>query len=93
MNRWADPRVAISFTLIGLFAYSYIRSPTEAMTGALIAAFAAGYGYWIGAAKTNEQASENTGKAFDAITATAQAATPVQTDTMQVEADNVEVRR
>ena len=74
MNRWADPRVAITFCLILLFAYAYAQEPSDqAMKGALIAAFAAAYGYWIGAAKANETATENTGKAFDAIKAAAHA--------------------
>lgn len=77
MKHWNDPRVAITFLLILLFAYAYIQDTSdEAMKGALIAAFAAAYGYWIGAAKANEQATENTGKAFEAITAAANAAPP-----------------
>jgi len=52
-QQWVDPRVAITLLLIGLFAFAYIKNPDNGqMNGALIAAFAAAYGFWIGASKT-----------------------------------------
>lgn len=81
MTQWNEPRFIITLMLIGLFAFAYIDDPSDqAMKGAIIAAFSAAYGFWIGS-KQNEQATENTGKAFEAITAAAQA-TPA-TDTPQ----------
>lgn len=75
MNQWAEPRFLITVMLIGLFGYAYIQDPSdEAMKGALIGAFSAAYGFWIGS-KTNDKATENTGKAFEAIAATAHAGT------------------
>ena len=68
---WLEPRFIITLLLIGLFGFAYINDPAdEAMKGALIGAFSAAYGFWIGS-KTNEKAAENTGKAFDAIKAAA----------------------
>lgn len=53
LRQWADPRVWITLILIGLFGFAYINDPSDqAMKGALIAAFAAAYGFWIGASKT-----------------------------------------
>lgn len=73
---WIEPRFIITLLLIGLFGFAYINDPSdEAMKGALIGAFSAAYGFWIGS-KSNEKATENTGKAFDAIKAAAHAGAP-----------------
>lgn len=49
MKQWNDPKLALSFALIAMFAWAYAFDPSdEAMKGALIAAFAAAYGYWLG---------------------------------------------
>jgi ribosomal protein L12E/L44/L45/RPP1/RPP2 len=72
MNRWGDPRVAISFALIAIFAVAVFDPPDdEQMKAAAINLVIMAIGYWMGAAKSNEQATENTGKAFDAIAAAA----------------------
>lgn len=71
MNQWADPRFIITLLLIVLFGIAYASDTSDqAMKGAIIGAFSAAYGFWIGS-KTNDKATENTGKAFDAITAAA----------------------
>ncbi len=70
-----DARFIITLLLISLFAFAYIQDPADqAMKGALIGAFSAAYGFWIGS-KNQEKSSENTGKALDAIKA-AQESTP-----------------
>lgn len=49
MKHWNDPKLALSFLLILMFAGAYAYDPSdEAMKGAMIAAFAAAYGYWLG---------------------------------------------
>lgn len=46
---WRDPKLWLSIILIGMFAGAYASNPhDEAMKGALITAFAAAYGYWLG---------------------------------------------
>lgn len=71
MTQWLEPRFIITLLLIGLFGFAYLHDPADqAMKGAIIAAFSAAYGFWIGS-KNNEQATENTGKAFEAIKAAA----------------------
>lgn len=66
---WLEPRFIVTLLLICLFGFAYIQDPAdEAMKGAIIGAFSAAYGFWIGS-KQNEKATENTGKAFDAIAA------------------------
>lgn len=72
MSKWGDPPVWVTMLVIVLFGYAYLQNPNdEAMKGALIAAFAAAYGYWIGANRQSQQATENTGEAFKAMQAQA----------------------
>lgn len=74
MTQWNDPRLLVTLLLIGLFTFAYINNPSDdMMTGAIITAFAAAYGFWLGANKGNDKATENTGRAFAAIEATAKA--------------------
>lgn len=71
MSAWFEPRFIITLLLIGLFGFAYWHDPADqAMKGAIIAAFSAAYGFWIGS-KQNEKSTENVGKAFDAIAAAA----------------------
>lgn len=70
---WNDPRFVITLMMIMLFGWAYYQDPSDqAMKGAIIAAFSAAYGFWLGS-KGNDKATENTGEAFRAITATANA--------------------
>ena len=49
MNKWNDPKLALSGVLIVMFAGAFAFDPNDdAMKGALIAAFSAAYGYWLG---------------------------------------------
>ena len=67
MSGWNDPRFIITVLLILLFAGAYAADTSDqAMKGAIIGAFSAAYGFWIGSAQQDKR-SENTGKAFDAI--------------------------
>ena len=69
MKKAFDARFVITLLLIGLFGFAYIQDPADqAMKGAIIAAFSAAYGFWIGS-KENEKATENTGRALSAIEA------------------------
>lgn len=78
MSQWLEPRFVITLLLILLFGYAYAQEPADqAMKGAIIAAFSAAYGFWLGT-RSNDKATENTGKAFDAITAAAQAGAPTK---------------
>lgn len=73
MNKWNDPKLAVSGAIIGLFAYAYLHAPDdETMRGALILAFATAYGFWLGKNTGDDEKSANTGKAFDAIKAAAE---------------------
>lgn len=94
MSQWNDPRFVITLLLIALFGAAYVHDPADqAMKGAIIGAFSAAYGFWIGS-KANEKATENTGKAFDAIRA-AQASPAVDPESEDVirAGDEVTVER
>lgn len=75
--RFVDPRLLVSLFIMGLFAWAYAENVAdETMKGAIIAAFAGAWGFWIGSSRTSErdeQATKNTAAAFEAIKATAQA--------------------
>jgi len=60
MNGWKDPRLWLTFTLIALFAGAYFREtqPDQMMKGAMIAAFAAAYGYWLGSSSGSRSKDE-----------------------------------
>lgn len=77
--RFVDPRLLVSLLIMGLFAWAYGENVSdETMKGAIIAAFAGAWGFWIGSARASErdeQATKNTAAAFEAIKATAQAGT------------------
>ncbi len=92
MINFAEPRFVITLLLIGLFGFAYLHDPSDqAMKGAIIAAFSAAYGFWIGS-KQNDEATRNTGEAFKAITATAQAG--VKTDDSALQSgDTVTVKK
>lgn len=56
---WRDPKLTLSFMLIGMFGAAYAYNPAdEAMKGALIAAFAAAYGYWLGSSSGSARKTE-----------------------------------
>lgn len=50
---WAPkPAAVISVLIIGLFTVAYLRNPSDqTLVGALIAAFSAAWGYYLGSSK------------------------------------------
>lgn len=74
------PHFLVALLIIGLFAWAYGENTNDdTMKGALIGAFNLAIGFYLGNVIGRERASENTGKAFDAITATANS-TPLPHD-------------
>jgi len=60
-----DPKFVIAYTIILGFAAAYICNPSDTMNGALIAAFAGAWGYYLGSSNGSSQQRENTSKALD----------------------------
>jgi len=57
---WRDPRFFLALLLIGIFAGAYFNEekPDQMMKGAMIAAFAAAYGYWLGSSSGSRSKDE-----------------------------------
>jgi len=59
-------RFIIAFSIIWLFGYAYLDDPTDdTMKGALIAAFAGAWGFYLGSTITNHQMRNQVGDALD----------------------------
>lgn len=91
------PRLALTFAIIALFTYALMLHYSNGLEETLKNITMLAIGFWLGSAKTNEQATANTGKAFDAIKA-AQEAMPAVVeaggaqqvaDAAQQEADDI----
>lgn len=68
----AEPKLFVAFAIIGLFGWAFARNPTDqVMLGALIAAFAGAWGYYLGnsnsATRANDRADEGLALAREAV--------------------------
>lgn len=70
-----DPKFIIAYTIIVGFAAAYVYNPSETMNGALIAAFAGAWGYYLGSSNSSNIVREQVGKALD-LAAAAQPEAP-----------------
>ncbi|WP_088183565.1 hypothetical protein [Sphingobium sp. Z007] len=71
MTGFRDPKFIIAYTIIIGFAAAYIHNPDDTMKGALIAAFAGAWGYYLGSSNGSNVVREQVGQAL-AIAAAAQ---------------------
>ena len=62
-----DTKAVIALSIIGLFAWAYISHPTDIMGGALIAAFAGAWGYYLGSSKGAAEVRQQVGQALDKL--------------------------
>lgn len=60
-----DPKFIIAYTIILGFTAAYIWNPSDTMNGALIAAFAGAWGFYLGSSNGSSLQRENTSKALD----------------------------
>ena len=51
MVTFRDPRFVIAYTIILGFMAAYVQNPSDTMNGALIAAFAGAWGYFLGSSQ------------------------------------------
>lgn len=75
MSDYKDPKFLIAYTIILGFAAAYINQPDQVMQGALIAAFAGAWGYYLGSSNSSNVVRDQVGKALD-IAAAAQPSQP-----------------
>ncbi|MGI4876666.1 MAG: hypothetical protein ACRYG4_04200 [Janthinobacterium lividum] len=80
MNSLLEPKFIIAYTVIVGFFVAYAFDPTETMKGALIAAFAGAWGFFLGSSSGAAIVRDQVGKALD-IAAKAQPDATVTTTT------------
>ena len=61
----ADPKFLIAYTIILGFTAAYMNDPSETMNGALIAAFAGAWGYYLGSSNSSNEVRHQVGQALD----------------------------
>lgn len=71
MSGFLDPKFIIAYTIILGFAAAYIFNPSETMNGALIAAFAGAWGFYLGSSNGSQVVREQMGKVIDLAAASA----------------------
>ena len=71
MTQIRDPKFIIAYTIITGFFIAYVFNPSDTMNGALIAAFAGAWGFYLGSSNSSSAVREQVGKALD-IAAAAQ---------------------
>lgn len=91
-SSWLDdfrtPKFVVAMAAVLVFAWAYAANVgDETMKGAIIGGFNLALGFYLGSNSSAERATINTGKAFDAVTAAAQA-TPAVSDAIK-EGDTV----
>lgn len=87
------PKFLVALIAVGVFAWAYGENVgDETMKGAIIGGFNLALGFYLGSTNNASRASENTGKAFDAITATANANTALDPAAIR-EGDTVTVEK
>ena len=62
---FSDPRFMIAYTIILAFFVAYAFHPSDTMNGALIAAFAGAWGFYLGSSSGSLINREQVGKALD----------------------------
>jgi hypothetical protein len=65
MSGFKDPKFVIAYTIILGFAAAYVNRPDDTMNGALIAAFAGAWGFYLGSSNSSNQVRDQVGKALD----------------------------
>lgn len=61
-----EPQFLIAFAVMSLFAFAYTQAPQdETLRGALIAAFSASWGYYLGSSNGAKAANTRADKAID----------------------------
>lgn len=74
LDDFATPKFIIALLAVGVFAWAFGHDPADAtMKGAIIGGFNLALGFYLGSTDRANKATDNTAKAFDAITATANA--------------------
>lgn len=85
---WPDVQGVIAVSIIGLFAAVYLQNPgDDTMKGALIAAFAGAWGYYLGSSSGAKSANARADKSADAVSNLALAAASPVSSTVTTTTD------
>jgi hypothetical protein len=69
VDRFATPQFVLCLALVAIFTGAYFNDPSDkTMGGAIIAAFSASWGYYLGSSRGSTAQSENMGKVLDLAT-------------------------
>ena len=60
-----DPKFVIAYSIVLGFAAAYVYNPSETMNGALIAAFAGAWGFYLGSSNSSNEVRGQVGQALD----------------------------
>lgn len=64
---WPEPQSVIAMAIIGMFGAAYIHNPDDTMKGALIAAFAGAWGFYLGSSNGARSANARADKTADIL--------------------------
>jgi hypothetical protein len=59
-----DPKFVVAAFILAGFAGAYVHNPSETMTGAIIAAFAGAWGYYLGSSNSSNAIRDQVGHAL-----------------------------
>ena len=77
MDRFLDPRFAVSIIIMGIFAWAFAENVSDdTMKGAIIGALNIAVGFWLGSSRGAQSQTENIGKALDLATTNAPVPAP-----------------
>lgn len=81
---FATPKFVVALLAVGVFVWAFGHDPSDAtMKGAIIGGFNLALGFYLGSTDRANKATDNTGKAFEAITAAANAGGTADSNAIQ----------
>jgi hypothetical protein len=93
-REFLTPKFIVAFAAIGVFAWAYGENVgDETMKGAIIGGFNLALGFYLGSTNSASRSTENVGKAFDAITATATTNQPAESANTLKSGDTITMQK
>lgn len=88
---WDLQRLVITVVILGYFGYALVFRYTNGIEEVLKSIVMLAVGYWLAKNDSQERATENTGKAFEAVTKALDSQPTNSTGNVEMSANNVEV--
>lgn len=81
VSEFFTPKFIVALLAVGVFVWAFGHDPSDAtMKGAIIGGFNLALGFYLGSTDRANKATDNTARAFEAITATANASGAIPPD-------------